>query len=168
VQLAAEHGAEIDAATSQRTTPIQIASENGHSGIVKILVSFGAKLNRKRHNDSSPLIAAVRKSQYETVHLLLENRADVNTVGPRGDTPLLAAINTTTNDLMLHLLLDYNPVLAHVTPDRRTALSLAVALGNVSVVTVLEPLPGQDWSITDGRDQTLVHLAILAQSPAVL
>jgi ankyrin repeat protein len=92
----------------------------------------------------------------------------VNNVGPRGDTPLLAAINTTTNDLMLQLLLDYNPDLAHVTPERRTALSLAVALGNVSAVTVLEPLPGQDWSITDGSGQTLVHLAVLAQSPAVL
>ena len=52
---------------SQNTSVCQ----NGYSGIVCMLIQFGADPNIKKHNEWTPLMIATQKSHYDALALLL-------------------------------------------------------------------------------------------------
>lgn len=51
--------------------PIHIASERGHSGIVKLLVQRGARLHRQDDHGNTPLHIALKHGQMSTTRLPL-------------------------------------------------------------------------------------------------
>ena len=69
-------------------TPLVKASENGHAGIVSLLLK-----NRANPNLQNPLFAAIYKQNIGIVTLLILNGANVN-VSDNGVSPLILATNT--------------------------------------------------------------------------
>ena len=56
-----------------------IASQNGHTEIVSILLQNGANVNMQNNNGNPPLTIASQIGHTETVSILLLNGAHVNT-----------------------------------------------------------------------------------------
>jgi ankyrin repeat protein len=84
-------------------TPLMIASEMGHVGIVKLLLAHGAKVNSRTegagatntgvdwHEGKTALIFAARLGHVEVARLLLEHGADPNIIDSIYDTALKLA-----------------------------------------------------------------------------
>ncbi|MFC1601850.1 ankyrin repeat domain-containing protein [Candidatus Sumerlaeota bacterium] len=87
-----EQGAEVNAVDVDRepgVTPLHIAADQSEPGIgiVKLLISAGAKIDARCHAGTTPLHAAAHHGSLEVVTLLLENGADPGVRTNEGDTP---------------------------------------------------------------------------------
>ena len=54
-----------------KTLQLHFVCQNGYSGIVCMLIQFGADPNIKKHNEWTPLMIATQKSHYDALALLL-------------------------------------------------------------------------------------------------
>lgn len=68
----------LNARDSYKSTPLHIATENGHSAIVQLLLEFGADVNAKDISGKTALHLAAHYSSFEIVKILLENGADTH------------------------------------------------------------------------------------------
>ena len=64
------------------------AAFNGHTAVVRALVSAGADVNWQRNDGFSPLSVASQKGHIDCVKLLIEHGAEVETRNNKGATPL--------------------------------------------------------------------------------
>ena len=67
------------------------AAFNGHTAVVRALVSAGADVNLQQNDGFSPLNAASQEGHTDCVKLLIEHGAEVDTRSKRGLTPLYSA-----------------------------------------------------------------------------
>lgn len=72
-------------------TPMTAACENGHSGIVELLIKKGADVNVKNEFCETPLTAACGIGNLSLVEVLLKNGADVTLEDSNEIVPLTAA-----------------------------------------------------------------------------
>lgn len=95
---------------STGTTPLYISTLNKHSGVVELLLQYGADINKARtDNGTTPLFIASANGHKEIVNILLEHGADVNlTRRDNGWTPLFVASFNGHVDIVFSLL-KYNP-----------------------------------------------------------
>lgn len=63
--------ATVDMADENGRTPLLVASRNGHSRIVKVLLATGANFDQTDDNGLSPFCAAVDEGRLEVVRQLL-------------------------------------------------------------------------------------------------
>lgn len=75
-------------------TPLNLAVENGDLEKAKILIDYGANVNRACANGETYLHIATKKNNPEMVKLLIENSAQVNTQNSYDDTPLHIAVRS--------------------------------------------------------------------------
>ncbi|CAI8024818.1 Ankyrin repeat domain-containing protein 29, partial [Geodia barretti] len=107
-------------------SPLYVASYNGHSDVVEILLEAGADVHQATTKDGSvPLGIAAQEGHTETVQRLLEAGAIVNHQNKAGTTALLFA-GWKGHSELVKLLLGAG---ARDIPDKfgETALSLARA-----------------------------------------
>ena len=64
VKFLYERGVSIDAASSNRTTPLWEAASNGHIRIVQFLVEKGADVNAFDAQGNTPLYIALSRKEY--------------------------------------------------------------------------------------------------------
>ncbi|CAH1792050.1 unnamed protein product [Owenia fusiformis] len=83
-------------------TPLCIASYEGHSDIVKLLLENGANVNEGEYG-FSPLRLAVEKNKLGCVQVLCDNGADMNV--PEGEDSLLLTATRNTQCFTLETLL---------------------------------------------------------------
>ena len=83
------------------TTPLHLAAQEGHDGIVQILVKFLAQPNAKNCYGSTPLHEAAKQQNPNCVRLLLKDGADPKITDDSGSIPLHYA----DNDEIVRLLL---------------------------------------------------------------
>jgi uncharacterized protein len=57
-------------------TPLQVAAQNGHLEIVKLLLAAGANVNHFDHDDFSPVTSAARAGKWGVVKVLAEHGGD--------------------------------------------------------------------------------------------
>jgi len=69
-------------------SPLHWASRQGHSHIVDLLVSRGARINAANMGDDTPLHNAAQMGHLEIMRKLLLQKADVNAFNEHGNTPL--------------------------------------------------------------------------------
>eukprot|EP00435_Cladocopium_sp_Y103_P068268 s287_g31.t1 len=86
VQLLLEHGADVNVADENGTTPLMAAVDEKEVEVVEMLLHAKAEVNVKR-NHWSPLHEAAKKNSLELTKLLLAAKADVNPKDEEGHTP---------------------------------------------------------------------------------
>ena len=124
----------VNLPTKRGRSCLMIASQNGHTGTVLLLLQNGAHANMQDNNRWSPLMGACLNGQTETVLLLLQNSAHVNMQDNYGWPSLMfASLNRHTETVLL--LLQNG---AHVNmQNNEESSSLMVASQNGHVKTVL-------------------------------
>ena len=80
----------VNLKTTLGETPLWLASENGYTSIVEILLKHGANVNTTNNLHVSPLYVATERGNIETVKILLQSGADPNIkdYSSKGRTPL--------------------------------------------------------------------------------
>ena len=131
---ALEGGADI---TNYR--PLWTASEMGHTEVVKLLLKYGANVNKAHPKfGSTPLFQASEMGRTKVVQLLLDYNADVNKATiDMGFTPLYAASQMGYTDVV-NLLLQHgaNPNIVE-TAEGSTPLLIASQQGHHDVAMLL-------------------------------
>ncbi|XP_062592067.1 protein TANC1-like [Saccostrea cucullata] len=87
-----------------RDTSILIAVKNKHTFVVKVLIEYGADVNKCNLNGETPLIIASRIGSLEIVKLLVENGADVEFLDMEGKTALFYGIKNRHAQIVNFLL----------------------------------------------------------------
>ena len=174
-----DRGADLEAASQLRRTPLIIAAASSQGAeVVRLLVSRGANIDAVDAAGITPLIAAAASDNREAAELLLARGADPRAKAdiPQSATSLMgAAING--NDALVRSLLAKNvdvavtsaPIGAQVKngPVRFgsvTALHLAITGGNPAVVSPLLKA-GAPVNAADTRGMTPLIFAVATDRP---
>lgn len=105
--------------------------------IIKILLKAGANINKKMHNNITPLMLAVELKQFDTVEFLLDCGADINQPNIRDETPLfLAAEKNLPSMVELLLKNGAKPNIQNI--NGKIPLSKAREMGNTDIIKLLE------------------------------
>lgn len=67
-----------DSKSAAGSGPIHIATRNGHSAVVELLLSFGVSPDARGANNQTPLMFSCQKGHVDVARLLLEKGADPN------------------------------------------------------------------------------------------
>jgi ankyrin repeat protein len=144
-------------------TPIMIAAEEGHVGVVRLLLERGADVNAS-NKDSHPtfpflagctaLLLGALEGHEEVVSVLLGSGADITRKNRDGGTVLWMACRFASTGVVLELLQHMQGVGLDERDDEGcTALWYACYWGNVEIVRALV-LAGADHTIANHRGRT--------------
>ncbi|XP_067013103.2 transient receptor potential channel pyrexia isoform X1 [Anabrus simplex] len=151
----------------KRYTPLHCAAFGNSPSAAKLLLNNGAKIDYYKDGtsgDGTALHSAVKANSTECLQLLVESRADVNSIEPEGCSPLHLAADLGHVEC-LKILLNCEGIDVNVkTRDKQaTALHLAAENGYSECVSLLLS-KGADPAEKNSRGQTALHLAARAQS----
>ena len=146
VQLLLDYGtAQVHPTADGKTSALMLASYQGNSEIVKMLLEKGAKVNLQNEKKVSALILAAGQGNVEVLKQLLERGADVNLKGEGGSTALLSAFLAKEQYVpqwqankveMIKLLLNHDADVK-VRDGHHTALSCAIAMKSIEIINLL-------------------------------
>ncbi|KAL2009325.1 hypothetical protein VTN00DRAFT_7519 [Thermoascus crustaceus] len=147
---------DIDVPDSNGFTPLGIASRNGRTDVVKILIDRGADVAAEGPDRQTALHLAVENGHRETINLLVEASANLSARNKHGQTPLhIAALAGYTDIESLALK---GADLEVRQKDGQTILHLAAIHNSEEVVRWLLD-HGVDQSAKDKNQTTALHLA---------
>ena len=133
--------------------PLHAAAASGYIPMVKLLLQYGANVNRMR-NDRTPLDAAIEGKKLSMIKFLLKAGANVNAKGYM--TPLVRAVKGGRKDIV-RALLDAGAKVNTVTSSG-TALGEAASQKNVKLIRMLLDA-GADLSAPKGHSAPLTRAA---------
>ena len=143
IQELLQNDANVNAATNDGTTPLDIAAQNGHLPIVQELLNNGAHVNAARNYGTTPLLIAAQNGHLPIVQELLNNGAHVNAARTSGATPLYIAAQNghlkVVQELLKHPRIDVNAAML----DGTTPLDIAKKYGHHEIVKLLNPQQGR-------------------------
>ena len=143
-----------DSCTARGITALMMASNEGHTEIVSLLLAAGANANLVETTGSTALIAASNAGHVEVVSLLLDAGADTDVVDKRGMTALIMASDR-GHAAVVSLLLDAG---ADSNVATHTALMSACFQGDVDIVNLLLKA-GVDKDATETTGCTALMIA---------
>ncbi|GLI63909.1 hypothetical protein VaNZ11_007046 [Volvox africanus] len=145
------------------TTPLLIAVENNHLGLLRVLLEAGANPNLPDTNGCTPLLAACTEGHLEMARVLLEHGAKPNMQRRDGWTALMGAtLNRST--AMAELLLAAGAQHSVLVPPgellamESTPLMAACGEGSLELVRLLLAA-GADPNVANSAGQTAVWCA---------
>jgi len=116
-------------------TPLMVASENGYTEIVQLLLEKGADVNAETNDGKTALMYAAAKGRTEIVQLLLEKGADVNT--KIYGTPILLWAHENGHTKIIQLLLEKGADVNAKNKYGETALMRAAKEKHIEIVQLL-------------------------------
>jgi ankyrin repeat protein len=129
-------GADVQATTRARITPLHGAAMVGDTWILELLIKKGAKVNAPDIIGGTPLQRAVSASKYDAVDYLISQKADTEARTTTGATPIFTAINL-NNRKMLKLLIARGVNVNARDKDGRTPLNWAIRSGYNEAAKIL-------------------------------
>lgn len=161
-QLLLDSGAQVNSqAGFYNTTPLHGAAQNGSLGLVKLLVSKGAKVNAVDKEFSMPLAKAVQADNLEIAKFLLEHGAD-KTIN-HADTEFQTAIFKARSAKMAQLLIANG---ANVSESDKKGLSVLLhAVANYLDFDLLKVLLQNGADINEQDKSGTTALLWAAQHP---
>lgn len=126
----------VDSQDRIGTTPLMLASENGHINAVKLLLDNNANIDAVDVNRFSPLSSAAIYGHENVVKLLLENNASIEVREYQGKTSLSRAAEKGYDDVV-KILLDHNANIESADDQGQTPLSLVACRGHENTVKLL-------------------------------
>jgi ankyrin repeat protein len=134
--IADDNFIDINATLTNGTTPIRIAVEGGHLGVVKALINAKANVDLSDNNGTTPLYRAAYNGHLETVKALIDAKANVDLSNNNGTTPLYRAAQM-GNLLMLNLLIEKGADINKGLYNTFTPLMVAALAGQKEAVELL-------------------------------
>jgi ankyrin repeat protein len=151
-------GANVNATDTNGVTPIHIASEKGHTEIVRFLVNNGADVHCKDTDGDTPLHDAADHGRLEIVRFLVSNGSDINCKDREdGNTPLHLAVTEGHTEIVRFLVKNGANVHCKDT-DGDTPLHDASRYGNIEAAFILIG-HGADMSINNNIGKTPLEVA---------
>lgn len=120
--------------------PLQVAAEEGHVDIIRILLEWGADPDKTISlHGGSALLSAAEEGRTEAVQALLTGGANPNALNDRiASFPLAAAAGMGKLETVKALLAGgANPNLVHTSKGSLTALQVAAASGRLEIIATL-------------------------------
>ncbi|CAI7601305.1 unnamed protein product [Penicillium pancosmium] len=135
--LMISNGVEVDRSDRYlKPTPLLLASRNGHTEIVRLLIQRGATVNFYDNRGQTPLFGASFYGHKEVVELLIDNGAELSTASNR-NSPLIGA-SERGNEAIVQLLVENGADLeCRSLSSERTPLVAASGGGHEAVVRFL-------------------------------
>ncbi|MDA7676665.1 ankyrin repeat domain-containing protein [bacterium] len=91
-------GADVNAKTKFKETPLHFAAENGQKEVAELLIDKGANVNAHAKWERTPLHSTAKTGQKSIIELLITAGANVNAEDFENKTPLDEAINYKHNE----------------------------------------------------------------------
>ena len=128
-------GVDVDVQDDEGSTPLHVATVEGHLQTAQVLVMAGARIDIKDYNGFTPLYIAARLDNLRIVQMLASHGADINAKDKLGFTPLHAAAFDGNTEVVRELI----RLGANVNARSRgyTPLDVASVEGHDSTVSVL-------------------------------
>lgn len=99
------NGYDVNTTFVHGITPLMMAAHQGHTEIVRFLISKNADLNSRHYvSGNTPLLGAISQDQTEAACVLIMENADINLANNDNKTPLELA-QTQNNQEIITLLL---------------------------------------------------------------
>jgi ankyrin repeat protein len=137
IRILLEDGADVDMRNKYGATPLFMASQNGHTEIVRLLLAANANVDAPCTSDgATPLLMASYRGHTEIVKLLLAADPNVNAANDNGFTPLWMASQEGHTEIV-RLLLAANAGVDIADTDGRTPLCMPSQHGHTEVVKLL-------------------------------
>ncbi len=148
IQETIQAGADVNVINKNGVTPLWTASRNGHTEIIKLLLTASADVNAAdKTYGFTPLLIALLRGHTEIVKLLLTAKADVNSsLKTDGATPLLGASQLGHTEIVKLLLTagaDAN-IMIKVNGIDYTPLSIAREMSYTRIVKLLTEYGAKD------------------------
>ena len=166
MEILLDLGAKVDQRDSDNATPLLSAAMQGHSEIVKILLKRNAKVDLYDNEDNTPLLVAAGKD-VDTVELLLEHGAKVNSTNKYGWTALHAAIEGSQVEITKILISRKLDTKSEYGREKQTPLHTAASKGSGDIVKLLLETK-VDLEAKDRNGNTPLHFAAKAASLGVV
>ncbi len=144
---------------SGNISALSIAAQNGHTGIVKILVEMGAKIHNSGTQEAA-LRQAAQNGHFSIVEYLVQKGADVNVHDAERRTPLhMAALGGHTK--IVHYLLQHGAEKDAVSDKGAIPLMYAVQNGHADTVKLLITKQNVNMKTNEkaGKTTALMHAA---------
>lgn len=146
------------------STAMHLATERGHEGVLKYLISQGASVDARDQPGNSPLHVAVRKGYLTIASTLITADSDVNARDYNGNAPIHEALSSPDGKSIIKKLIDHGADVNTKDSDGRTPLHLVVLL---SADVPLAQMLIDNGAVIDARDRvgnTPLLLAIEARN----
>lgn len=129
-------GADINAETNERASPLVFAVTNNSLTAVKTLLNYNPLLNNVTLNYETPLLIAVKKNNFEIAESLIRAGAEVDFSDRHGATPLHHASVNGYPDIV-DLLLYYGALIDEKSIEGTTPLLASIWAGYADVAELL-------------------------------
>jgi ankyrin repeat protein len=161
VQLLLEAGAEMDVQNSSGESTLHHAARGGFLPVMKFFLGRNIAVEARNQDGHTPLAIACLSAPEEVVRLLLDHGADAKVIDGDSNTILHLAVSGKSEEVV-NMVLDESgiDVIAR-NESGKTALDLAVNLGEYSIVRSLLA-KGASAQSTPAYDTTPLHLAASA------
>lgn len=131
-----EHPADVNAVVKVGCSSLMLASQQGHTDIVRVLLEHQADVNAVATDGCSSLMATSDQGQIDIVRVLLEYQADVNAATEDGLSSLMLASRQGRIDTVCVLLAHLADVNV-IDKTGHSSLLLASLRGHIDIVHVL-------------------------------
>ncbi len=159
-------GADVNATYAFGVTVLALASERGHTDIVKLLLDAHADVNATDTGGGGPLIRSSWSGHVDVVKLLLDAGADLELASGGGTTALVVASREGHTDVV-QTLLKAGAEVNKATRDGSTALLAASEKGHYEVVQLLIDA-NADTNLTDSHGLNSAAMASMNRHSDVL
>jgi len=150
-----QHKANADLANNNGTTPLLMASQEGHVDVVKVLLQHKENVDLANNDGTTPLLMASQEGHVDVVKVLLQHKANVDLANSDGATPLVMASQNGHVEVVQAVLAENATV--DLLVGWGTALARASALGHLKVAKTLvkEGKADVDLPLDDGMTPAL-------------
>ncbi|WP_241791012.1 ankyrin repeat domain-containing protein [Sphingobacterium rhinopitheci] len=163
VEQALKNGISVNITDSKKRTLLLIATNNANTEMAKLLVAYGADVNKQADNMDSPFLYAGATGQTELVHLYLMNGARFDVFNRYNGTALIPACERGHVETVRLLSNTKDYPINHINRLGWTGLIEAIILGDGTakyqqIVQILKDA-GAQMDLADNQGVTPLELA---------
>jgi ankyrin repeat protein len=126
----------VKATAEDGGTPLQLAVENGHEAVARLLLEKGAAMEAKDSEGRTPLLVAAENGHEAVFRLLLEKGAAIEARNEWMQTPLHLAVRN-RHEAVVRLLLENGAAIEAMDSELHTPLYVAAESGNEVAIRLL-------------------------------